>query len=207
MKVLLAFTKFMPYIAKISDAFNSIAQLCSAYSSVSLVLVPCDGRGELLTFNVCARSNIFSEELIAADSQTLGDLFDFMDMSVSGQEYDRILETCRACVRVKKTFNYHDVFLYNVPFREPVEKSLFDTQTLFDTQAVILILRECLCREHRLLPALQTLHSRTTLATQLYDALSPFTQPVSACELVAMSSCPPNTQGSARVSDDGASVA
>jgi hypothetical protein len=187
MRVLLCFVKFMPALSKISDVFHSLVQLCGVYSSVSLVFVPCDGRPDLVSFDVCATTNLFSEGVVRADASELGvDLFDFLDLDVGPQEYNRLLETCRACVRVRKSFNYRDTYLYNVPFREPVEKSLYETQTLFDAQAVILILRECLGQGHRLTPILHTLHSRTTLAGQLHEALSSVARTVPVGELVSM---------------------
>lgn len=188
MRALLCFVKFMPAFSKLSDAFQSLTQLCGLYSSVQLIFVPGDGQRKFSYFDVCAKTKLFVEGVGEANATELGDLFDFLDLDVSRAEYYKLLDTCRACVRVKKSFNFRDICLYNIPFREPVEKSLYETQTLFDAQAVILILRECLDRDHRLLPVLNTLHSRTTLATLLHDTLSTIARPVSVGELITLAS-------------------
>lgn len=186
MKVLACFGKFLPVISKTSDVFHAVAQLCGVYASVSLVFTPRDGTGVLSVFDISVHSKTYEEGRLPADAPDLGVLFDFLDLGVTSEEYERLLNTCRACVSVKKRYNYRDMFLYNVPFREPVEKGLFDTPTLFDSQAVILILRECLSREHPLVPLLSGLHSRTTMPTLLYETLSLRASSVTTADVAAL---------------------
>lgn len=186
MKVLACFGKFLPNLSGTSDVFHAVAQFCGVYASAALVFTSCDGTGVLSVFDISVHSKTYEEGKLAADAPDLGVLFDFLDLGASPEEYSRLLTTCRACVAVRKPYNYRDVFLYNFPFREPVEKSLFDAPSLFDAQAVILILRECLARAHPLHSVVHGLHSRTTMATLLYENLSIHATPVSAHELASI---------------------
>lgn len=98
---------------------------------------------------------------------------DFMHLPTTGEEHARILATCRACTKTRFWFNHYDLLLSIFPFRNPTDLSLFETQSLHDAQAVILILRECLDRESNgpLHALMHSLHSRTTLCGQLFAAL------------------------------------
>lgn len=174
MGVYLCFGKSQPMIARHTHDMLGpiIAHLADAHSSVMLGFVCGAGGATLTVFDINMNTHGFKELGIPSDVTQLQQTYDFLDLDVSEDEYARLLATCQACVRARKRYNYRDVVLYNVPFREPVEKSLFETETLFDAQAVILILRECLSTQHPVLPVLHALHSRTTMANQLYELLS-----------------------------------
>lgn len=103
---------------------------------------------------------------------------DYLLLGVDEDEGYRLLSSCQACVQTRKAFNLHDLLLIHVPFREPREISLYDTTTLNNTQAVILILRECLNQDNRLRQGLEGLHSRQTYTETLYDRLRPYALPV-----------------------------
>lgn len=174
MDVYLCFGKSVPLMAKHADLLSPMmAHFVEAHSSVMLVFLSGTGDGKLTVYDINVNSHVFEEQHVNADVDTLRGGFDFLDACVNAEEYARILATCQACVRSRKRYNYRDVVLYNVPFRSPMEKSLYETDTLFDAQAAILILRECLSPEHPAIPALRALHSRTTMANQLYEMLSP----------------------------------
>ena len=66
----------------------------------------------------------------------------------------------------------------HVPFREVPDTPLFECETLNNVQAIILVLRECLPKDHALQGVLRSLHSRQTLAEDLYNSLLPFSQGV-----------------------------
>jgi hypothetical protein len=104
-----------------SDIVDLAISLSGKYSSVSLIFAPCDGTGCLHEFSVTASSNRYLEKTM---TNVLCDLnsVDFLELSVDQDEYLALLTTCRACVQVKKAYNYRDMLLLNVPFREPVEK-------------------------------------------------------------------------------------
>jgi len=99
-------------------------------------------------------------------------------LSVDGEETHKLLSSCQACAQTKKAFNLHDLLLIHVPFREPKEIPLFEATTLHNTQAVILILRECLNPDNRLRQGLEGLHSRQTYTETMYERLRPYTLPV-----------------------------
>ena len=132
-------------------------------------------------FTITVSSGLFEEielsSLPASEVRLMRTRHDFFHVTSSPEEHDRVLRTCRACVRAKLRYNYHDVFLFNVPFRSPIDKGLFEVETLHDAQAAILILRECLDASNPVLCVVKALHSRTTMCCQLYDALVPLQPP------------------------------
>ncbi len=69
---------------------------------------------------------------------------DLLLLSVDEEEQRKLKSTCEACVAARKPFNLKDVMLMYVPFVSPEEISVFEAETLNNTQAVVLILRECL---------------------------------------------------------------
>jgi hypothetical protein len=103
---------------------------------------------------------------------------DFLFVDVSAEELRRIGETCEACVVSKKPYNTKDMVLSVVPYRNPAEKTIFEVDSLFCSQAVILILRSCLYEDHPLQPILWNIHSRTTTPSQLYTELKSACLPV-----------------------------
>ena len=119
----------------------------------------------------------FSESFISKCREG-GAAIEFLMLSIDEEETRKIRATCEAFAKTHKPFNMKDVLLIHVPFREPVEISIFDAQTLNNTQAVILILRECLNQDNPLRVGLDGLNSRKTFMSDLYDRLAPYTLPV-----------------------------
>ena len=103
---------------------------------------------------------------------------DFLFVDVSPDELRKISETCEACVQSKKPYNTKDMVLSVMPFRNPREKTIFEAESLFCSQAMILILRSCLNPEHPLQTILWSTHSRTTTPSQLYTMLKSACVPV-----------------------------
>jgi hypothetical protein len=104
--------------------------------------------------------------------------FEFLLLPVNDEESGKLYATCDACSKAVKPFNLADLLQMHVPFRDPVEIPLFDTTTLNNTQAVILILRECLEPGNVLRCGIDGLHSRLTFTETLFDRLRPYTLPV-----------------------------
>ena len=105
---------------------------------------------------------------------------DFLFIDVSQEELTKISETCEACVLSKKPYNTKDMVLCLVPLRTPREKDIFEADSLFCSQAMILILRSCLNQEHPLQATLHCMHSRKTTPSQLYTELKSTCIPVVA---------------------------
>ncbi len=131
--------------------------------------------GDLVYFTVKPTSGLCEvrvSTLASADIRSVRQTVDFIDLCVTSEEHDRLLRTCRGCVRAKLGYNFRDVFLSVVPLRSPDERTLFEVSAVFDVQFIILVLRECLSPDHRLLPLLRALHSRTTMTGQLFNVLT-----------------------------------
>lgn len=109
---------------------------------------------------------------------------EFLQLYVDEEEARKIRATCEACAITRKPFNMRDVFLMLLPFRDPEEISLFEAETLNNTQAIILILRECLNKENPLRMGLEGLNSRNTFLDNLYDRFAPYALPVLWCNLI-----------------------
>ena len=105
---------------------------------------------------------------------------DFLFIDVTPEELKRISETCEACVTSKKPYNTKDMILCLLPLRIPREKNIFEAESLFCSQAMILILRSCLNQEHPLQTILHSIHSRKTSPSQLYIELKSTCVPVIA---------------------------
>ena len=183
MKALAVFGKFVPsFLKNHHDALSIATHVFGTHLSVSILFILNPELTQLSLFYVNTNSGFFEEthlnSLIPRDNSIiakLGTETDILELVVSEGECDRLLQTCRACVTAKKRYNFRDILLYNVPFREPMELSLFKTETLHDTQAVILVLRECLDATNPLLRALNTVHSRTTMPSLLFETIFPHT--------------------------------
>ena len=119
-------------------------------------------------------------------SKQTDQLNDFLLLAVDEEETRRLLASCEACVKSKKGFNLYDILAVHVPFREPEEISIYNASSIHDTQAVILILRECLNQENKLRHGLEGLHSRLTVAETLYERLRPYTLPVFWVDMVEL---------------------
>ena len=150
-----------------------VARLARTYHSVALFFEV--ENGDLVFFPVTETSGPIEERvstLPQARIRSLREKVDFIDLCVTSEEYDRLLRTCRGCVQAKLAYNYRDIFLSFVPLRCPEERTLFQVDAVFDAQFIILVLRECLSADHRLLPLLRGLHSRTTMTGQLFEVLT-----------------------------------
>ena len=86
-------------------------------------------------------------------------------------------ETCEACVTVRKPYNLLDDILIHLPFTA-TELSVVDTPRLNNSQAIILILRECLNADNPLRRGLEGLNSRQTFMSVIHDILSLYALPV-----------------------------
>lgn len=152
----------------------AFAQVLGAYTSASLVILESGSKAS--SFGTSLLGGYFEETPFTGNFPSpvtpVQPGHHFMLMSTTDEEADRIMRTCRGCVRAKKLFNLRDWVLYHVPFREPAEITLFEARTLNDTQSVILVLRECLSTQNDLFQTLSSLHSRTTTASALYDAIA-----------------------------------
>jgi len=103
---------------------------------------------------------------------------DFLFVDVTPEELRKISNICEACVTSKKPYNTKDMVLSTLPFRRPREKDIFEAESLFCSQATILILRSCLDKEHPLQPLLCRIQSRTTTPSQLYNELKSTCLPI-----------------------------
>jgi hypothetical protein len=102
---------------------------------------------------------------------------DFLMLSVDEEEQLKLKNTCEACVAAHRPYNLKDVLLMQLPFFNPPESTIFEVEKINNTQAVILILRECLNPSNTLRLGLEGLHSRQTFASTLYERLSPHALP------------------------------
>lgn len=93
---------------------------------------------------------------------------------VDQETAERVFRTCEACATAKIPFNLQDILLMYAPIVVPTDVPLFRCQTLNNTQAVILILRECLPVDHALYVVLACMNSRQTLAEEFFNALAPY---------------------------------
>ena len=98
---------------------------------------------------------------------------DFIQIKASIDEIDKIKKTCDTRVQVKTPYNLKDMVLSIVPLRNPTEKDIFSVNTLFCSQAMVLIFRSCLEPTHPVVEALAPYNSRTISPSQLYTALAP----------------------------------
>ncbi len=106
------------------------------------------------------------------------ELTDFLLLPVDEEASQQVARTCKALCLAKVPFNLKDLLLLHVPFREVPDTPLFECATLHNVQAIILVLRECLPQDHVLQAVLRGLHSRQTLAEDLYNSLFPLSQGV-----------------------------
>lgn len=106
------------------------------------------------------------------------ELTDFLLLPVDEEASLLVARTCNALRQAKVPFNLKDLLLLHVPFREVPDTPLFECATLHNVQAIILVLRECLPEDHALQAVLRGLHSRQTLANDLYNSLLPLSQGV-----------------------------
>ena len=102
------------------------------------------------------------------------DSHDFLSLSVSPEELYRIRLACEACVKSKIPYNTTDMFLSQLPLRNPTERDLYQSKSLFCSQAMVLVLRSCLDPDHELQGPLAMINSRTISPSHLYQTLKPY---------------------------------
>ena len=109
---------------------------------------------------------------------------DFLQVYASAEEIDKIKKTCESRVQVKTPYNLKDMVLSIIPLRNPTEKDIFHVNTLFCSQAMVLILRSCLNPTHPVINSLKQFNSRTINPEQLYKALAPVCQPATVDNVI-----------------------
>lgn len=100
------------------------------------------------------------------------DTHDLLYVALTDDEEQKIRQTCEACVASKKSYNFRDVLLQGVPFRQPEERTIFQATQLYCAQSVVLILRECLSSSNHLTRVLWGVHSRTVTPNTLYEEIA-----------------------------------
>ena len=98
---------------------------------------------------------------------------DFLNIPVTSDELYRISKACEACVDSKKPYNTMDMVFSQIPLRNPKEKDLYSSKSLFCSQAAVLVLRSCLDEHHILQPTLSSINSRTVSPSHLFETLKP----------------------------------
>jgi len=99
---------------------------------------------------------------------------DFLHVPMSPEELGRTSQACEACVESRLPYNTMDMALSQLPLRSPTEHDLFHTETLFCSQAVVLILRSSLDQSHPIQAPLSLVNSRTISPTGLFNLLRPY---------------------------------
>jgi hypothetical protein len=99
---------------------------------------------------------------------------DFLSIPVSPEELYRLSKSCEACVESKIPYNAADMVLSQIPLRNPTDRELYQSKTLFCSQAAVLLLRACLDEEHVLQGPLALVNSRTVTPSHLYEIIKPF---------------------------------
>ena len=191
MKVIICFGKITASSQIFGSDFMEVAsQVMGAHVSAALSFHSnCErgGGSSMSVFTININTGVFTEFHLPSSNaagnapdlvKNFDSAHDILQLAVSADEGDRLLKTCRACVQAKKRYNYRDVLLCNVPFRNPVDRTIFEAPTLHDAQAVILVLRECLDKDNPLLGVVGTLNSRTTMPSALFTCLEKHLQPV-----------------------------
>jgi len=110
------------------------------------------------------------------------DTYDFLMLPVTPEEEACIRITLEACVKSRIPYNTVDMILSQAPFRQPVDRSLFESAPsgLYCAQAAVAMLRECLMPPSSILVSLSALNSRTVTPSELFNALRPHSQLVYA---------------------------
>ena len=109
---------------------------------------------------------------------------DFLSVSVSTDELYRICKACDACVKSKIPYNTSDMFFSQIPLRNPTDRDIYTCKTLFCSQAMVLVLRSCLDKDHDLQAPLANVNSRTVTPSHLYDIMKPYCQSKSTSQAI-----------------------
>ena len=99
------------------------------------------------------------------------DSYDFIHIPTTSEEETCIRLTLEACVASKVPYNTSDMIMTQLPFRNPVNHSLFDCSSLYCAQAVVVVLRACLMPPGELVDAMNEVNSRTVTPSSLFDVL------------------------------------
>jgi hypothetical protein len=130
----------------------------------------------LATLKHSAYSAFMSETFACIDQRDFwysDDSHDFLSVPVSAEELHRIAGACDACVQSKVPYNTTDMVFSQVPLRNPTERDLYQSKSLFCSQAMVLVLRSCLEPGHKLQGPLALVNSRTITPSHLYEILKP----------------------------------
>ena len=110
---------------------------------------------------------------------------DFLSIRVSNDELRRISDTCEACVETKLPYNTSDMVLSIVPLRNPTDRNIYQTRSLFCSQSIVLVLRSCLDPDHPVQQTLAPVNSRTVTPSHLYNLLRPHSTPACVNQVLA----------------------
>jgi hypothetical protein len=99
-----------------------------------------------------------------------------LSLHVSQEEHDEVQSMLLSFVERGIPYNYADVFKLIMPMGKDPDDVVEDkdVKTLFCSQAIVLVLKMTLSQEHNAYETIQTLNSRVTTPSMLYDALKPF---------------------------------
>lgn len=135
------------------------------------------GQSPPATLKHTAYSAFMSETFACIDQRDFwysDESHDFLSLAVSAEELHRISTACDACVKSKIPYNTSDMVFSQVPLRNPTERDLYHSKSLFCSQAMVLVLRSCLEPGHRLQAPLALVNSRTVTPSHLYEILRPY---------------------------------
>jgi hypothetical protein len=148
--------------------FSSSSALLSYHDAFIMIL-----RDGFVQTYQCSTCKFGRGSLQAVLSSHPPDLLAFLNLPVTPREEEMILDTCEACckckIRARPPKLSHLLMALFSSYTE--DDTLFGATRMHSTQAVVLILRESLQADSKLLPVLQALNSRVTLAYQLFDSL------------------------------------
>jgi hypothetical protein len=155
-----------------------VRQLSGPYVHVEMVVTP------ETTQRPAAYTSYMGERFSKNHVCLSDESHDFLRIDVDAAEYDKLWRTCEALVLCKIPYNTTDVILSIVPLRSPVDRPLDKCKSLFCSQAMVLILRSCLEKDHAVAGALNGVNSRVVSPTALFDLLLPHAKQVQRRELV-----------------------
>jgi hypothetical protein len=109
---------------------------------------------------------------------------DILHVKASACEIEDIRKTCETHVELKTPYNLKDMVFSVLPGRNPKDKNIYEVKTLFCSQAMVLILRQCLEENHPVRNAISSLNSRVVTPSQLYTILKPVCESVAAKQIM-----------------------
>ena len=105
---------------------------------------------------------------------------DILQVKASANEIQDILLACETHVELKTPYNFKDMVLSIIPGRNPKDRDIYKVKTLFCSQAMVLILRQCLDADHPVRKVIEPVNSRVITPTQLFGILKPVCETVAA---------------------------